>query len=517
MFWVPTNLTEQPKMPGYDYDWRWFCDQEGDRPCPPGWPGWRWDQARAASLGRAYNYPHQSSVYLAMYLAAANYDALETAREPRWYLTRAYKTIVAMAYQASWYSHQGLMDGTNFWTILRALRDEGMHDEAAVVEDIMENRTLRGVENQCRFYVPPGAPYPGPGDPGDRGPAYPGCHWYLAANRTLPWANQTGLPGAGSEFAWDTTGQEEAYVWGAYFARARGSAAAASLAQSALDQVLSYTPLVPHWAWHGSAFGMGDFGNNGYVEFEGGHERVLQHYRSGLNAIPSTEAFLADPSDLYLLRLAAGSIGGVLANIDPATGANSMGFHSDPANLFFDPASGDGGLALYGHTHNTQAFLVRHDAFGWQCYFCDVTLETALEREAEGGGEGEGQGGGAQGGGGQGGGGQGGGGTLSLVPRDSYRRRVFVAPLGLQIASEAGTIARVDCALDGAGEALLSVRVFFSPIGAQPLTRFRLRLLTRAGSRAFAPTGSYAFSRGAYEVPPKAGPHGLTEVEVSWK
>jgi hypothetical protein len=103
MFWVPTNLTTQPKMPGYAYDWRWFCDQEGTTPCPPGWPGWRWDQGRAASLGRAYNYPHQSSVYLAMYLALANYDLLKATHEPRWYLTRAYKTIVAMAYQACWY------------------------------------------------------------------------------------------------------------------------------------------------------------------------------------------------------------------------------------------------------------------------------------------------------------------------------------------------------------------------------------------------------------------------------
>jgi hypothetical protein len=87
----------------YDYDWRWFCDQEGTTPCPPGWPGWRWDQGRAASLGRAYNYPHQSSVYLAMYLALANYDLLKATHEPRWYLNRAYKTIVAMAYQACWY------------------------------------------------------------------------------------------------------------------------------------------------------------------------------------------------------------------------------------------------------------------------------------------------------------------------------------------------------------------------------------------------------------------------------
>jgi hypothetical protein len=54
---------------------------------------------------------------------------------------------------------------------------------------------------QCRYYVMPGKPIT------DRGADYPGCHWYLPANTTKPWADQTGLPGAGSEFAWDTTGQ----------------------------------------------------------------------------------------------------------------------------------------------------------------------------------------------------------------------------------------------------------------------------------------------------------------------
>eukprot|EP00966_Prymnesium_polylepis_P277983 6422776-Prymnesium_polylepis.1 len=68
--------------------------------------------------------------------------------------------------------------------------------------------------------------------------------WYLEANRTTAWAAQTGLPGAGSEFAWDTTGQEEAYIWGAWFGQ-NGSAPAAALAASALGQILAYTPLVP--------------------------------------------------------------------------------------------------------------------------------------------------------------------------------------------------------------------------------------------------------------------------------
>jgi hypothetical protein len=31
--------------------------------------------------------------------------------------------------------------------------------------------------------------------------------------------------------------------------------------------------MVANWAWHGSAYGMGDFGNNGYIRPD---ERVLQ-------------------------------------------------------------------------------------------------------------------------------------------------------------------------------------------------------------------------------------------------
>lgn len=56
----------------------------------------------------------------------------------------------------------------------------------------------------------------------------------------------------------------------------------------------------------------------------------------------STEAFLRDPQDLYLLRLAAGSISGVLTNID-ADGAPAMAFHGDPSLMAWDPASGDHG------------------------------------------------------------------------------------------------------------------------------------------------------------------------------
>jgi len=426
-----------------------------------------------------------------MYQAAC-YDKLPTLKPRVWYLTRAFKTIVAMAYQASWYSHQGLMDGTNFWTILIALQNEGMTEEAAEVIEIMKARAITGVRNQCRFYSCQ------PGDDStecklaksttngivDRGNDKPGCHWYLEQNITSPWIEQTGLPGAGSEFAWDTTGQEEAYIWGAYFN-------ASALAASALNQILAYTPLVPNWAYHGSAYGGGDFSNNGWLSRAG--ERVLQHYRSGLNSIPSTEAFLADPSDLYLLRLAAGSISGVLTNIDE-DGAPAMAFHGDPKIMTFDPASGDHGLAFYGHSHNTMAFLVQHPVFGPLCYFCDLTTSSSVAAE-DGNDNGSGSDNNM---------------VLTVTPRDSYRRTVFVAPLGLQIRSDAGTLAKLNVDL-----AAKTVTVFYDEVGTQPLSEFRFRVLCRSGEKlcpagvaTYKPKGQKLMEdRGGFVVKPPTNSH----------
>ena len=359
------------------------------------------------------------------------------------------------------------MDGTNFRTILECLQDEGMTDEADRVTEIMRNRTLVGVTNKCRYYVIDNVIH-------DRGVAYPGCHWYLVENITEPWASQTGLPGAGSEFAWDTTGQEEAYVWGTYFNTS-------VLATSALNQILAYTPLVPNFAWHGSAYGTGDFSNNGYVRFNGGHERVLQHYRSGLNSIPSLEAFMREPTDLYLLRLAAGSISGVLTNIDE-DGAASMGFHADPSNLFFDPASGDHGLAFFGHTHNAGSFIVNDTGKGWLCYFCDLTSESRVDEI-----------------------------TLTIAPKDSYHRRVFLGPLLLQLVSDAGTLAKVRATFKTG--LLINLTASFAPVGDQPLTEFRLRF-KGDGSPGFRVENA-KFSRGSYQITPEQV--GETDVVISWK
>ena len=52
--------------------------------------------------------------------------------QARWYLTRAYRTIVAMYKLASWYVHEGLMDGTNFRTVSCQQHTKGLGSEIAM-------------------------------------------------------------------------------------------------------------------------------------------------------------------------------------------------------------------------------------------------------------------------------------------------------------------------------------------------------------------------------------------------
>lgn len=56
--------------------------------------GWIWNRTRAVeSLGRAYNYPHQTAVYHSMYRLAADNDLAPSQRPATWYLHQAAATI----------------------------------------------------------------------------------------------------------------------------------------------------------------------------------------------------------------------------------------------------------------------------------------------------------------------------------------------------------------------------------------------------------------------------------------
>jgi hypothetical protein len=112
----------------------------------------------------------------------------------------------------------------------------------------------------------------------------------------------------GSEFSWDSTGQEEAYIWGRYFNQSH-------LATTVLSAVLAYDPSTPSWAYNGAALSYGDVGNNAYDPWNetthsthyplgSGSERVSGHYRAGLNAVPVLAEYKRNPDEMYLLRLA---------------------------------------------------------------------------------------------------------------------------------------------------------------------------------------------------------------------
>ena len=173
---------------------------------------------------------------------------------------------------------------------------------------------------------------------------------------------------------------------------------------------------------------------------------------------------------------------------------------------------------------------MRHDDLGWLCYFCDVATTTATTATAAApaapaapvttatataaaatttatantaaasitnGAASS---------------------VLQLTPRDSYRRRVYVAPLGLLITSDGGVLERVDCTLsaDGANN-VTAVTVVYAAVGTQPLAAFRLRLEARAGGgRAFGVAGGHPKSRGSWQIAPASSKGAATAVELTW-
>ena len=345
MFWaVTSNEINETGMPGYDY-------------LPEDSEGWTWDRARADSLGRAYNYPHQTTSYWAMYHALADNDKLHASREAAWYLNQAANTIMGMWSQARWYSQQGLMVGSVFKDVLADLV-AASHPLASAVEEVMANRTLTGVT----FYG---------SAPGRASGActYNACTYNTGNKSTdcpdratsravsvyhcVSWTNNP-FP-FGSEFAWDSTGQEESYVWGRHFGQlapgvqqddgsdapapiaatpSKDAVAADALANLTLAAVLAYLPSVPHWAYNGGCPSWGDLSNN--AKWTIGIERVTGHYRTTLNAIPAMNEWLMDPDDWYLLPPVIGSASMHMATID-SDGAAAMGFHLSPAILNLDP------------------------------------------------------------------------------------------------------------------------------------------------------------------------------------
>jgi hypothetical protein len=259
----------------------------------------------------------------------------------------------------------------------------------------------------------------------------------------------------GSEMAWDSTGQEEVFAWTKYFGFDPQS-------QKALDSIVGYMPTLPHWGYNGSARRYWDFIYAGAPGAR--YERQLHHYGSGLNAIPALTRYRAQPDDFYLLRIGYAGTMGAITNIDQE-GFASVAFHSFPNALRWDAYSGDYGPNFLGHALNTGTYIVNHPEFGWQAFGGNVSAS---------------------------------GGRVRVQVRDSFHRRVYVAPYGLFLTLESGAFDAVD--IDPRTGA---VRVTLAPATtAMPQARLRVEHPgAKAGAPGYKPTGTLTQERDAFVVP----------------
>ena len=271
-----------------------------------------WNKEHAYSVGRSYNYPHVAAAHWVFYRLARYQTGLVAGGQWSWYLEKAYRTAVAMSELAPYYAQFGQMEGTIFLLILEDLKREGWHAQAAGLEAIMEQRAL---------------------------------HW-----RSLNYP-------FGSEMPWDSTGQEEVYLWSDYFGFDEKAAVT-------LSAILAYMPSIPHWAYNGNARRYWDFLYGGKLSRI---ERQIHHYGSGLNAIPVLAAFRNEPDRWHLLQIGYGGRLGAIANITEE-GFGPAAFHSFPSTLAIDGISGDYGPGFFGYAVNEAAYLVAHPDLGWLAF-----------------------------------------------------------------------------------------------------------------------------------------------------
>lgn len=194
--------------------------------------------------------------------------------------------------------------------------------------------------------------------------------------------------------AWDSTGQEEVYAWTKHFGYD-------DKATVSVNSILGYMQPIPHWGYNSNARRYWDFLYGGKLPRI---ERQIHHYGSGMNALPVLTEFRTHSDDTYLLRIGYGGMMAPLSNIDQG-GFASAAFHSNPDTLRWDYYSGDYGPGFLGHTLNTGCYIVNDPELGWQAFGGALTQKNT---------------------------------TITIVPQDSLRQRVFIAPLKLWLVLDAG-------------------------------------------------------------------------------
>ena len=368
-----------------------------------------WPKKEADNLGRSYNYPHVAAAHWVMYRLARNYSGLVEEQSWKQHLIDAAETGMAMVNIAPYYAQFGQMEGTVFYLILNDLKNEGLIEEATRLENEMKKRAN---------------------------------HW-----RSLQYP-------FGSEMPWDSTGQEEVYVWSSYFGYQ-------DKANVTLDAILAYMPVVPHWAYNGNARRYWDFLYGGKLSRI---ERMIHHYGSALNAIPVLMDYRKNPGDFYLLRAGYGGLLGSISNITQ-DGFAPAAFHAYPSTLRNDGITGDYGSGFFGYAVNTSSYILQHPEFGWLAFGGNLNKT---------------------------------GNSINVKLTTAAKSSVYIAPVGLWISLDAGTIDEVNYnTVNGEIRLKLSKANEYTPTAL-------LRLLQPAkinGVGSYAVKSNGVKKRGGYEFP----------------
>lgn len=199
-------------------------------------------------------------------------------------------------------------------------------------------------------------------------------------------------------------------------------------------------------------------------------ERQIHHYGSGLNALPLISQFESEPTDYYLLRVAYGGLSGPLSNIDQG-GFAAASFHSFEDTLKWDGYSGDYGPNFVGHALGMGTVLVQHPDFGWQALGGNVVATAP---------------------------------AVQVQPRDSLRRRVFVAPIAMLLTLDAGAFEAVT--FDPSARTVTVTIAAAAPgaSGAASAPEGRLvvtQTSTAAGGAVLKPSPTLTQDAGAWVVP----------------
>ena len=133
--------------------------------------------------------PHQIATYYSMYRTARNHDKIKTQQSWQWYLERAANTTLRLPP-----AHIGYMDGTVFREVLRSVLEENETANAAAAaaavapaSDTLDDSTRSGADNRWD-------------ELGTK---------LLAGQQSRATFWSTAMWPYGSEFSYDTTGQEE--------------------------------------------------------------------------------------------------------------------------------------------------------------------------------------------------------------------------------------------------------------------------------------------------------------------